>query len=114
MKLDVKQADGVTVLGVKGSLIGGPETFAVHDRVKQLLSGKTTRMVIDLSDVGAINSTGLGMLMGCYTSVKNAGADIKLAGIGEKVKNIFVITKLITIFDVFESVQEAVAAFGKV
>jgi anti-sigma B factor antagonist len=113
MKLDVKQADGVTVLRVKGNLIGGTETFAIHDKVKQLLAEKTIRMVIDLSGVGMINSTGLGMLMGCYTSAVNAGGDIKLAGISEKVKNIFVITKLITIFDVHESVQEAVEAFGK-
>lgn len=114
MKLDVKQIDGITVLRVKGNLIGGPETFTVHDKVKQLLAEKQTRMVIDLSDVGLINSTGLGMLMGCYTSAKNAEGDIKLTGINEKVKNIFIITKLITIFDVFESVQEAVDAFGKV
>jgi anti-sigma B factor antagonist len=113
MKLDLKQIDGVTVLRVKGNLTGEPGTFTIHDKVKQLLAEKITRMVIDLSDVGLINSTGLGMLMGCYTSAKNAGGDIKLTGINEKVKNIFIITKLITIFDVFESVREAIDAFGK-
>ena len=113
MKLDVRQTDGVSVLHVKGNLIGGPETFAVHDKVKQLLAEKTTKIVIDLSAVSMINSTGLGMLIGCYTSAKNAGGDIKLAGISEKVKNIFVITKLITICDVHESVREAVEAFGQ-
>ena len=113
MKLEVKQIDGVTVLRVKGNLTGGPETFMVHDKVKQLLTEKQFRMVIDLSGVELINSVGLGMLMGCYSSAKNAGGDIKLAGISERVKNIFVITKLITIFDVHESVREAVDAFGK-
>ncbi len=113
MKLEVKQIDGVTVLRVKGNLIGGPETFMVHDKVKQLLAEKQMRMVIDLSDSAWINSAGLGVLIGCYTSAKNAGGDIKLTGISEKVKNLFIITKLITIFDVFESVREAVDAFGQ-
>jgi len=113
MKLDVKEIGAVSAIHVRGNLIGGPETLDVHEKVKQLLGQKRNRIVIDLSAVAWINSSGLGMLMGCLTSVKNAGAEMKLTGVTDKVKNLFVITKLITLFDVFETVQEAVAAFGK-
>jgi anti-sigma B factor antagonist len=112
MKLELKEIDAVSVIHVRGNLIGGPETFTVHEKVKQILADKKSRIVIDLSDVAWINSSGLGMLMGCLTSVKNAGAEMKLTGVTDKVKNLFVITKLITLFDVFETVQEAVDTFG--
>ena len=112
MKLDIKEIGAVSVIHVKGNLIGGPETITVHEKVKQILGEKKSRIVIDLSDVAWINSSGLGMLMGCLTSVKNAGAEMKLTGVTDKVKNLFVITKLITLFDVFETVQEAVDNFG--
>jgi len=113
MKLEIKEIGAVSVLHVRGNLIGGPETVAVHEKVKQILGEKKNRIVIDLSDVAWINSSGLGMLMGCLTSVKNAGAEMILTGVTDKVKNLFVITKLITLFDVFETVQEAVDTFGK-
>ena len=112
MKLDVKEIGVATVIHVRSNLIGGPETLAVHETVKEILGRKRTRIVIDLSSVTWINSSGLGMLMGCLTSVKNAGGEMTLTGVTEKVKNLFVITKLITLFDVFESVQEAIDAFG--
>jgi anti-sigma B factor antagonist len=113
MKLDVKEIGSASVIHVRGNLIGGTETLAVHEKVKEILARKQLRIVIDLSDVAWVNSSGLGMLMGCLTSVKNANGEMTLTGVTEKVKNLFVITKLITLFDVFESVQEAVDAFGK-
>jgi anti-sigma B factor antagonist len=112
MKLDVKEIGAVSAIHVKGNLIGGAETLALHEKVKELLAQKRSRIIIDLSGVTWINSSGLGMLMGCLTSVKNANGEMKLTGVTEKVKNLFVITKLITLFDVFESVQEAVDTFG--
>jgi anti-sigma B factor antagonist len=112
MKLDVKEQGTAVVVIVKGNLMGGPETLVVHEKVKELLGQKKMRIVLNLSDVPWINSSGLGMLMGCLTSVKNAGGELKLSGINDKVKNLFIITKLITLFDAYETVQEAVAAFA--
>jgi anti-sigma B factor antagonist len=113
MKLDVKEQGPVVVVAPKGNLMGGPETLVVHEKVKELLGAKKTKIIINLSDVSWINSSGLGMLMGCLTSIKNANGEMKLTGITDKVKNLFLITKLITLFDVFESVQEAVDEFSK-
>lgn len=113
MKIDVKDYQDVTVLVVKGNLMGGPETIAVHEKVKELIQEKKVRVVIDLSHVKWMNSSGLGTIMGCMTSLKNAHGDLKLCGVAEKVKSLFIVTKLITIFDTYDSAEDAVVAFQK-
>lgn len=113
MKIDVKDYQDVSVLVVKGNLMGGPETIAVHEKVKELIEQKKIKIVIDLSHVKWMNSSGLGTMMGCMTSLKNAGGDLKLCGVTEKVKSLFMVTKLITIFDTYDSVEDAVSAFQK-
>jgi anti-sigma B factor antagonist len=112
MKLDVKEQGIAAVIFVKGNLMGGPETLAVHEKVRELIGQKKTQLVIDLSGVAWINSSGLGMLMGCLTSIKNANGELRVTGVTEKVKNLFVITKLITLFETHETIDEAVASFG--
>jgi anti-sigma B factor antagonist len=111
MKIDVKEYNDVSVLTVRGNLMGGPETLAVHEKVKELIDQNRLKIVIDLSNVKWMNSSGLGTMMGCMTSLKNAGGDLKLCGVTEKVKSLFMITKLITIFDTHDTPEDAVAAF---
>lgn len=112
MKIEMKETGPVTVMIVKGKLMGGPETISVHDQVKGLIEQGRKKVVIDLSHVAWMNSSGLGTMMGCLTSLKNAGGDLKLAGVTEKVKSLFMITKLITIFETYDTADEAVAAFS--
>ena len=111
MNIDVREMGDVTVLGVKGNLMGGPETVSVHDKVKEFIEKKKTKVVIDLSQVKWMNSSGLGTVMGCLTSLKNAEGELKLCGVTEKVKSLFMITKLITLFETHTTVDEAVNAF---
>ena len=80
-------------------------------KVKELIEVNKKNVVIDLSRVKWMNSSGLGTVMGCLTSLKNAGGDLKLCGVTEKVKSLFMITKLITLFDTHNTVDEAVKAF---
>lgn len=101
----------VAVLELKGNLMGGSETQAVHDKIKELGKDGVKKVVIDLGKVAWMNSTGLGALMGCLTTLRNAEGELKLARVTEKVQSLFMITKLITIFDTFETVEEAVASF---
>ncbi|HOT97905.1 MAG TPA: STAS domain-containing protein [bacterium] len=101
----------VAVLELKGKLMGGPETVEIHDKVKQLIGQGAKKVVADVNKVTWMNSTGLGALIGAMSSLRNAGGDLKLARITENVENLFVITKLVTIFDTFDSVEEAVTAF---
>ena len=111
MTIKEERRDGVAVLSVKGKMLGGPETAALHQKVKDLLAEGVKKVVIDLSGVKWLNSSGLGVLMGAMTSVRNAGGELKLSGVTDKVESLFMITKLITIFDTYDSVDEAVASF---
>ena len=111
MKIDVQIIGDVMVLDVRGKLMGGPETIAVHDKVKVLAEEGKKKVIIDLSHVAWMNSSGLGTMMGCLTSLKNAGGELKLSGVTEKVKSLFIITKLITIFDTYDTVDDAVKSF---
>jgi len=111
MKIELKEIGDVTIISIKGKLMGGPETISVHEQVKSLIEQGRNKVVIDLSHVAWMNSSGLGTMMGCLTSLRNAGGDLKLSGVTEKVKSLFMITKLITIFETYNTADEATAAF---
>ena len=101
----------VAVLYLKGNMTGGPESLELHDKVKSLMNDKINKVVIDLSKVNWMNSSGLGTLMACMTSLKNADGEMKISGTTEKIQNLFVITKLVTVFDTYETADRAVAGF---
>lgn len=103
----------VAVITLKGDLIGEPETTKIREKVRSLITDDIKKVVIDLADVAYINSTGLGSLISVLTTLRNAGGDLKLSRVGEKIKSIFVITQLIKVFDTHETVERSVAAFKK-
>lgn len=109
IKEDMKA--GVSILEIKGKLMGGDETTEIHNRVKELVSNGVTKVIIDLGKVSWMNSTGLGALMSSLTTVKNAEGELKIARATDKVKSLFMVTKLITIFDSYDSVEDALNAF---
>ena len=109
VKTEVK--GDVAVIQVKGKLMGGAETDECHVCVKDFIAGGNKNIVADLSHVKWVNSKGLGMLMACFTSLKNAGGEFKIAGATEKTKSLLMITKLLTIFECYDKVDEAVASF---
>lgn len=113
MALKEQMHGDVAVIELKGKLMGGPETSEIHSKIKELVADGVKNVVADVGRVSWMNSTGLGALMGAMTSLRNAQGDLKLARITEKVESLFMITKLVTIFDTFDTVEEAVAAFKK-
>jgi anti-sigma B factor antagonist len=111
MQIAEQKQGEVAILALKGKLMGGPETQAVHDKVKELAENGVKKVVVDLGKVKWMNSSGLGALMGSLTTMRNAGGELKLAAVTEKVQSLFMITKLITIFETFDSVEDAVSSF---
>ncbi len=111
MNAQVKLRGEVAVVKVKGKLMGGPETYECHSRMKQLISEGCTKAAIDLSDVEWVNSSGLGMLIACYTSFRNANGDLKLACASEKTKDLLAITKLDGVFESYNTIDEAVQSY---
>lgn len=112
MQINEQMKGDVAVISLKGKLMGGPETTAIHDKVKELVENDTKKVVIDLGKVKWMNSSGLGVLMGSMTTVKNAGGELRLSNVTDKVKSLFMITKLITIFETHETVDEAINSFS--
>ena len=108
-----KQIDGVTVLDFVGRITLGDESNQVRTKIKEMLGKGKTQIVLDLAEVSYIDSAGLGMLMAGYTSAQNQGAALKLANLTKKFRELLNITKLVTIFDTYDSVDDAVKSFAK-
>jgi len=111
MRMGEKEQAGVMVLMPKGKIMGGPDAGAVKERLHQLIDEGKKKVVVDLSGVSWMNSSGLGILIGGLTTMRNAGGDLKLAGTTDKVQNLLMVTKLITIFESYDTVEEAVASY---
>ncbi len=112
MSVKEKIVSNVAVLTVSGKLMGGPETWEIHEKVKGLINDEMKKVVIDLSKVKWMNSQGLGMLMSCHTSLKNVEGALKISGATDKVQSLFMITQMITIFDTYDTSDLAVASFS--
>ena len=110
MKIKEKIDNHVAVLTLNGKMMGGPETQAVHDHVKSLISDGIKNVVIDLGDVKWMNSSGMGVLMACMTTLNNAQGKLALARVTEKVESLLIITQLIKVFTTFETVERAVSS----
>lgn len=107
-----KLSDGIVVLDCAGRLVFGEETSMLRDKVKSLVNSGA-RIVLSLADVTYIDSGGLGTLVALYTTAKNADASIKLARLTKRVGDLLQVTKLLTVFDVYDSEEEAVNSFRK-
>ncbi len=111
MTIKEKMVGDVAVVSLKGNLMGEPDTTEVRDKIYSLLQDDVRKIVLDLSKVKWINSSGLGALISSVTSVKNKGGEMRLANVSDKVESLFMITQLIKVFKTYESVDRAVASF---
>jgi anti-sigma B factor antagonist len=113
IKIDVRQlSDGIIVVNCAGRLIFGDETAALRDRVRALVKDGS-QIVLNLAEVSYIDSGGLGTLVALYTTARNAGGAIKLARLTPRVGDLLQVTKLLTVFEVYNSEEEAVQSFRK-
>jgi anti-sigma B factor antagonist len=112
LKIETTVTDGVTVVSCQGRILFGEEAAALREELKRLL-GSTRQIVLNLSGVAYIDSGGLGTLVGVYSSARSVGADIKLTGLGQRLRDVLQVTKLVTVFEVYDSEQQAIAAFRR-
>lgn len=99
------------ILEFKGDVMGGPDTVALNEQLHKLIDEGKKNVVVDLGKVNFMNSSGLGMLIGGYTTMKNAGGDLRICNATDKIESLLMITKLITVFQHFKSLDEAVKSF---
>jgi len=108
MKLTQKLVKGAAVVEVHGKLIGGPDNCDLfHDCIKELIADGRTKIIVDLHRTSWANSQGIGLLIGAYTSVKNAGGDLVLSRVINRINDFLTVTRLLIIFKTYETVDEA-------
>jgi anti-sigma B factor antagonist len=107
-----KEVRGVTILHLAGNVTLGEESNQLRAKLRELLAQGKTRLVLDLAEVNYIDSAGLGTLVAGYTSAQNQGAEMKLANLTKRINEQLHITKLVTVFDVYDSVETAVNSFA--
>jgi anti-sigma B factor antagonist len=111
MSIKEKMYGDIAVLSIKGNLMGEPDTTLLRDKIYALLQDGVIKIVIDLSKVRWVNSSGLGTLIAAMTSVKTKKGELKLSGITEKVESLFLITQLVKVFKTYDNVERAVASY---
>ena len=113
MSLDIQQREheGVVVLDMKGRITVGPEASALRERIGALSKANTLNVVLNLGHVDYIDSTGLGALVMCATSLRKQGGNVKLLNLNKRNIELLVMTKLATVFDLFGDEQDAINSF---
>jgi len=111
MKIKKNPQDDVMVLELSGKIMGGPDFEKFKDEVTTVVDGGFKKVVLDMSGVPWINSTGLGILITGYHSIKAAEGVLKICAVKERVLSIFYISQLENIFDVYETREEALSSF---
>jgi anti-sigma B factor antagonist len=113
LKMTNREVDGVSVVALDGRIVLGEESNALREKVKSLIAEGKTKVVLNMANITFIDSAGLGTLVAAHHSAKSQGAALKLAHLGSKFQEVLQITKLLTVFDVYNSEAEAVASFAK-
>ncbi len=112
LRMSTRTIDAILVVDCSGRIVFGEESASLRDTVKKLL-GETPKVVLNLREVNFIDSGGLGTLVSLYTTARNAGGALKLASLSQRVGDLLQVTKLVTIFEVFDDEQAAVKSFKK-
>lgn len=110
MLFDETQQGKFTILHLKGELLGGENAHIFRDKLKEFIAEGKRDIVIDLSKVTYINSSGIGMLVSGLTTMTQAEGKLKLVGVEDNIRNIFVITNLVSVFKCYKTVEEAANA----
>ena len=111
MKFEDKLEGDVVVFELSGKIMGGEETTMFHGKVHEYISLNKNHMVADLAKVDWMNSVGLGMFISAFTTVKNAGGRLVLANI-DSIESILTMTRLITVFEHFDSREAAMKSLA--
>ena len=120
LEIEENEVHGIIILEISGKLVLGQESMDFRGKIKQVLEksdwikekwGWDTRIILDLGKLGFVDSAGLGALISARTTAVSRGAGIKLANLTKKLRDALTITKLVTVFDVYDSVDAAIKSF---
>ena len=106
-----REVDGVTVVDLNGRITLGEGSVQLREAIRDLISKGSRTILLNMGDVNYIDSSGLGELVSAFTTAKNQGAHVKLLGLNKKVKDVLQLTKLYTVFDIYEDEASGIASF---
>ncbi|HUJ31721.1 MAG TPA: STAS domain-containing protein [Candidatus Acidoferrum sp.] len=113
LRMTDRDVNGVTALEIEGRIVLGEESNSFREKVKSLLAAGKKKIVLNMANVSYIDSAGLGTLVATFHSARSQGATLKLANLGAKFKEVLQVTKLMTVFDTYESETAAIQSFGQ-
>ncbi|MGA8013661.1 MAG: STAS domain-containing protein [Candidatus Acidiferrales bacterium] len=113
LRMTDREVSGVSVLDIEGRIVLGEESNAFREKVKGLLAAGKKKIILNLAQVGYIDSAGLGTLVATFHSARSQGATLKLVNLGSKFKEVLQVTKLMTVFDTYDTEAAAIASFPK-
>jgi len=111
MKIDVRTIRDVYILDCSGKITLGEGTMSIRNAVKDVLQQGAAKIILNLADITYIDSAGVGELVGTYVTTGNNGGKLKLLGLTGKLREVLTITKLLTVFEVFDNETAAVLSF---
>lgn len=110
MNYNIEEKYNCVIIELNGKIIGGPHAETFREDLHQLIEEGKKNVVVDLSNVKFMNSSGLGILIGGLTTMRNAGGTFKIYGATEKIKSLLMVSQLIRVFDHYETLEEAIEA----
>ena len=113
LEIKTRKVGEITVLDLSGSLLVGLGLEQLRPRIQQLVAEKQLNVVLNAKEVSVIDSAGVGDLVGSYSLLKRSGGSLKVANPSKLVREVLRIARIPTLIEVFDTVEEAVGAFGK-
>jgi len=107
-----QELNGITVVGMKGEIVLGEESNAFREKIKELLMAGKKKIVLNVANVNYIDSTGVGVLVACF-SARSHDAALKLANVWSRFREVLQMTRLLTVFDTYDSESAAIQSFAK-
>ncbi|MGI9065623.1 MAG: STAS domain-containing protein [Pyrinomonadaceae bacterium] len=111
LNISERHVGDVTILDMDGKITIGEGSVALRTAIRRLLEEGKKKILLNLAKVGYIDSSGIGELVSSYTAINKEGGELKLLNLTQKLQDLLTITKLLTVFDVYDSEEEALASF---
>jgi anti-sigma B factor antagonist len=112
MQIEERVVNDVTILDLKGKITLGEGDEALKDKINSLMHQNRKRILLNLADVPYIDSAGLGEIVRTYTTVSRQGGQLKLVNLTKRITDLLMITKLLTVFETFESEKDALKSYS--
>ena len=111
MRISDEVKGDIVIIHLEGKVMGGPDATMFHGKLHEFVDAGKKKIVVDLKKVEWMSSVGLGMLISALTTMRNSDGQLKLANVTQGIQSLLTITRLVTIFEAHDSVEEAINAF---